>query len=102
MEFLNRTSELTLLRQRLRDSRAEFLVVYGRRRVGKTELLAHLASEVRSFYFEATDTVAAQQLRDLTDELARTSGNELLAAQPLTSWDAAMAAIAQFVGDQRT
>jgi AAA+ ATPase superfamily predicted ATPase len=49
MEFLNRTSELTLLRQRLGDSRAEFLVVYGRRRVGKTELLAHLASEVRSF-----------------------------------------------------
>jgi uncharacterized protein len=102
VEFLNRNSELTLLRQRLRDTRAEFLVVYGRRRVGKTELLAHLASEVRSFYFEATDTVPAQQLRDFTDELARVSGDELLQAQPLTSWEAALAAIARYVGDRRT
>jgi uncharacterized protein len=102
MEFLNRKSELTLLRQRLRDSRAEFLVVYGRRRVGKTELLAHLASEVRSFYFEATDTVPAQQLRDFTDELARVSRDELLQAQPLTSWEAALASIARYVGDRRT
>jgi AAA+ ATPase superfamily predicted ATPase len=91
-----------MLRQRLTGDAAEFLVVYGRRRVGKTELLAHLAAEVRSFYFEATDTVAPQQLSDLTEELARVSGSELLAAQPLTSWDAALAAITQFVGSART
>lgn len=102
MEFLNRSTELSLLRRRLAGDRAEFLVVYGRRRVGKTELLAHLASQVRSFYFEATDTVPAQQLRDLTDELARVSGNQLLRAQQLTSWDAALTAIAQFVGTTRT
>jgi AAA+ ATPase superfamily predicted ATPase len=102
MEFLNRTNELGMLRPRLAGDRAEFLVVYGRRRVGKTELLAHLASEIRSFYFEATDTVPAQQLRDLTDELARVSRNELLQAQTLSSWDAALTAIAQFVGSQRT
>ncbi len=102
MEFLNRVDEVTLLRQRLGGSRAEFLVVYGRRRVGKTELLTQLASEVRSFYFEATDTVPAQQLRDLTDELARVSEDELLQAQPLTSWEAALVAIARYVGDKRT
>jgi uncharacterized protein len=102
MKFLNRTEELGMLRNRLAGDQAEFLVVYGRRRVGKTELLAHLASEVRSFYFEATDTVASQQLRDLTDELARISGSQLLASQPLTSWDAALAAIAQYAGAERT
>lgn len=102
MEFINRTDELTLLRRRLSGNRAEFLVVYGRRRVGKTELLAQLASEIRSFYFEATDTVPAQQLRDLTDELAQESGDELLQAQPLTNWEAALAAIARYVGDRRT
>jgi ATPase domain predominantly from Archaea len=59
VEFLNRVSELTLLRQRLGGSRAEFLVVYGRRRVGKTELLAHLASEVRSFYGHRANAAAS-------------------------------------------
>jgi AAA+ ATPase superfamily predicted ATPase len=102
MEFLNRASELSMLRRRLAGEAAEFLVVYGRRRVGKTELLAHLAGEMRSFYFEATDTVPTQQLRDLTEELARVSGNELLRVQQLTSWDAALTAVAQFVGGQRT
>jgi AAA+ ATPase superfamily predicted ATPase len=100
--FLNRTDELALLGQRLRGSAAELLVVYGRRRVGKTELLAHLAANTRSFYFEATDTVGPEQLRDLTAELARTSGDGVLATQPLTSWEAALAAIARFVGDERT
>jgi AAA+ ATPase superfamily predicted ATPase len=85
MKFLNRTEELGMLRNRLAGDQAEFLVVYGRRRVGKTELLAHLASEVRSFYFEATDTVASQQLRDLTDELARISGSQLTPADIYTS-----------------
>lgn len=102
MQFLNRGNELAMLRRRLTGDSAELLVVYGRRRVGKTELLTHLASEVRSFYFEATDTVAAQQLRDITGELARVWGNELLHTQSLTSWDAALTAIAQYVGNERT
>lgn len=38
MEFLNRSNELSLLWQRLESGRAEFLVLYRRRRVGKTEL----------------------------------------------------------------
>lgn len=77
-------------------------MLYGRRRVGKTELLAHLAARMRSFFFEATDTVPAQQLRDLTGELARVSGDELLRVQPLMSWEAALTAITQFVGAERT
>jgi uncharacterized protein len=102
VEFLNRSSELSLLSKRLAGTAAEFLVVYGRRRVGKTELLAHLSEQVRSLYFEATDTVPAQQLRDLTEELGRVSGDELLRVQSLTSWEAALAAIARFVGAERT
>jgi uncharacterized protein len=102
VKFLNREDELTLLGQRLATDRAELLVVYGRRRVGKTELLSHLAAGVRSLYFEATDTVQRDQLTDLTSELYRASGNELLVAQVLQTWDAALAAIAQFVGADRT
>lgn len=102
MRFLNRETELELLTERLSSSSAELLVVYGRRRIGKTELLARIAATSRSLYYEATDTVMTDQLRDLSDELARVSGDELLAAQPVTGWEAALAAIARFVGDTRT
>jgi uncharacterized protein len=102
VQFLNRAEELAMLRARISSDRAEFLVVYGRRRIGKTELLAHLAATTRSIYYGATDTVVADQLRDLGAELARGSGDEMLAAQPLTTWEAALAAIARVVGDRRT
>lgn len=102
MDFINRDEELRMLGQRLARREAELLVVYGRRRVGKTELLTHLASGVRSLYFEATHSVALDQLRDLTAELARAAGSGVLAAQPLTNWEAALAAIAEFVGTERT
>lgn len=102
MPFLNRTDELTMLDRRLASAAAELLVVYGRRRIGKTELLTHIATSTRSLYFEATDSVRADQLRDLTLELARVSGNALLQEQALTTWEATLAAIGQFVGDERT
>lgn len=102
MRFLNRDEELAMLRQRIDGRQSELLVVYGRRRIGKTELLTHLAAGVRSVYYEATDTVAADQLRDLTAQLARASANEVLERQPLTTWDAALAALAVFVGQERT
>lgn len=102
MRFLNRSDELALLRGRLDGAAAELLVVYGRRRVGKTELLAHVAADRRSLYFEATDTVVADQLRDLSAELAVASGDAVLAEQPVTSWPAALAAIARFAATERT
>lgn len=81
---------------------AQFLVVWGRRRVGKTELLTRFAEGRRALHFEATDTGARDQLGDLSRELARVWGNELLAAEPVSSWDAALTAIEGFVGDTRT
>jgi hypothetical protein len=79
--ILNRVDELGQLRSRFDGGDAELLVVYGRRRIGKTELLTHLAADVRSLYIEATDSVPADQLRDLGTELARVSGRRV-ARQP--------------------
>lgn len=102
MSFLNRAGEVALLEQRLASDRAELLVVYGRRRIGKTELLAHMAAGTRSVHFEATASVAMDQLRDLSAELGRVWGNKLLTTQPLTSWEAALTAVGQFAEGQRT
>jgi len=37
--FVNRVSELDILEKHFGSGKAEFYVLYGRRRVGKTELL---------------------------------------------------------------
>ena len=49
--FVNRVSELELLEKRFQSGKAEFFVLYGRRRVGKTELLARFCEGKRSIFF---------------------------------------------------
>ena len=39
-QFVNRQQELAILEERYRSAQAEFIVVTGRRRVGKTALAA--------------------------------------------------------------
>jgi AAA+ ATPase superfamily predicted ATPase len=51
--FVNRHVELDLLEKRFASSKAEFFVLYGRRRVGKTELLAHFCEGKRAIFFVA-------------------------------------------------
>ena len=37
--FVNREKELAMLREEMHKGRASLIVIYGRRRVGKTELV---------------------------------------------------------------
>ncbi len=102
VEFLDRIDELAALEDNWTARDARFYVLWGRRRVGKTELLSHFVEGKRSLYFEATDAARQDQLRDLSRELARVWGNELLAQQPLSSWEAALTAIEQYASSERT
>ncbi|MFL5832729.1 MAG: ATP-binding protein [Solirubrobacterales bacterium] len=97
MAFFNRKDELTALSERLRSPRGEYFVLYGRRRVGKSELLRHFGEDLRQFYFEASAGSQRDQLEDLGAELARFSGRAIYAEQPLSSWRAAFAAFSELL-----
>src|SRR5665647_2769762 len=73
MDFLDRHDELDLFETRWARGSAELLVVWGRRRVGKTELLSRFLSGRRGLLFEATAGTTADQLGDLTRVLAETT-----------------------------
>lgn len=60
--FVNRVAELALLEKHYQSNRAEFFVLYGRRRVGKTELLAHFCQGKPHVFFVA-DQASEQVLR---------------------------------------
>ena len=46
MKFIGRERELAILRQRFESDRSENILVYGRRRVGKSELIRQALREV--------------------------------------------------------
>jgi hypothetical protein len=102
MAFFNRGDELAALSERLQSRRGEYFVLYGRRRVGKSELLLHFGERCRQLYFEATSGSRQDQLDDLSAELAASSGRQIYAEQPLSSWRAAFAAFADLLDEGQT
>jgi uncharacterized protein len=92
MAFFNRTDELAALDERWVSKRGELLVVFGRRRVGKSRLITHWGEQRRHLYYEATGGSERDHLEDISREIARVSGRRVHEEQPLTSWRAVFAA----------
>lgn len=64
--FLNRTKELAWLNERYESEQAEFIVLTGRRRVGKTALLHEFSQDKEGVYFLAYLDSADTLLRNLS------------------------------------
>ncbi len=80
-KFVNRTKELETLEKQYDSSESSLVVVYGRRRVGKTALLTEfLKSHTDSIYFLATEESELQNLNYFKSQVAEFTGNELLRA----------------------
>ena len=92
MDFLDRENELALLRDHLDRFGAGLFVLYGRRRIGKTELLRRaLAGRSHAAYHVATRSTPVEELRRLSATLAREWDQPFLATQALTSSEALLA-----------
>lgn len=67
-KFLDRQRELELLSNLWNSKNAEFLILYGRRRVGKTALLTEWIQRTskRCLYWVASPTSSAMQLRSFS------------------------------------
>jgi len=62
-EFINRDEELTRLRELYASDTAELAVVWGRRRIGKTRLIAEsIRGRDDAVYHQATETTTKSQL----------------------------------------
>lgn len=55
LKFINRKPELNALEKRYESSDPGFFIIYGRRRIGKTELVKKFASDKKHFYFLARE-----------------------------------------------
>lgn len=54
-KFIDRQQEMAVLEKEYRREGSSFVVVYGRRRVGKTALINRFCEGKRSIYFLATE-----------------------------------------------
>ena len=63
-----------------------FVVIYGRRRVGKTTLIKEFLKKKTAFYFLATEELESQSMKRLAGVVARTTKNSYLQNAAFTDW----------------
>lgn len=66
MKFYCRESELEKLNRRYQNGEFECVVIYGRRRVGKTALINEFCKEKKTIYFSALNASLQENLRALS------------------------------------
>lgn len=85
MKFIGRRAELDKLNAEF-DRSGSFVVIYGRRRVGKTTLIKEFLKDKTAFYFLATEELESQSMKRLAGVIARTTLNPLLRKAVFTDW----------------
>ena len=99
--FINRHQELAALERMFQSEIAEFFVLYGRRRVGKTELLLQFCQNKRSIYFLASQLKEQDHLRQLTETARHVIDEPLLQNLVFDDWESTLIYFAQQAQKER-
>lgn len=75
--FVNRGKELEFLEKRYLSNKSELIIIYGRRRIGKTELILKFAKKKPHIYFLATEKPIRDNIKDLQNLMANYIKDEL-------------------------
>lgn len=95
VSFIGRVSELDLLERAFASKRSEFIPIYGRRRVGKSELILKFMTAKPGVYFLGQQSPAGLQVRGFLEEAATALQMPLLAELRVTDWQAALLTVVE-------
>ncbi len=93
MKFIGRAAEIETLDRAWRSPRSEFLPIYGRRRVGKTELILQVLKGRAGIYYMGKEAPEAVQVREFLQAAAESLGQPLLAQLRAEDWRSALEAV---------
>ena len=99
--FYCREEELQEMNRRYDKGRFECIVIYGRRRVGKTALINEFCKDKTSVYFSALNASSKENLEALSKAICLCKDPEGTAALTYRSYDDALAEITKLAEKQR-
>lgn len=85
--FVDRKKELSMLNSLLASREPKLIILYGRRRVGKTELLEHFSRLHSGLYFLARQEAEKDQLKMFSGLVADYFKDESLRLSPFQNYD---------------
>lgn len=85
--FVDRVEDMATLEEQFANEQAAMVVIYGRRRVGKTALIAEFMRGKRGLYFLATEESEEQNRAAFQRQVAAFLNDDLLAQATVDNWD---------------
>lgn len=87
MDFINREKELAFLEEKWRQSKAQLIVLWGKRRVGKTELAKRFLKDKPHVYFLSESTNETEQLKRFSSAIGRFFKEPLFETRGFAGWE---------------
>jgi AAA+ ATPase superfamily predicted ATPase len=85
--FINRDPELAFLNSEFNKDTSSFVVIYGRRRLGKTTLIRNFIQGKPALYFLASEEMEGQNIASFKDQMREFTGSPLLKKDFNFTWD---------------
>jgi AAA+ ATPase superfamily predicted ATPase len=86
MKFIDRVKELAFLEEKWKEQKAQLVILWGKRRVGKTELTKQFIKDKPHVYFLSENTNDKEQLFRFSQALGHFYNEPLLLTRGFTGW----------------
>lgn len=97
--FIGRHDELQFLEEKYRSAGGQLIVLYGRRRVGKTETLRKFCQNKQHVYYQCTESPNDQQLTAFSERVLKNGFPAARYINRFANWDAALGSVAEYPAD---
>lgn len=85
--FVDREQELQTLQNEYERNGSALVVLYGRRRVGKTTLISEFIKDKNALFFLATEESEAQNRNAFKEKVVEFTKSDLLREADVKTWD---------------
>ncbi|MEZ3434690.1 MAG: ATP-binding protein [Lachnospiraceae bacterium] len=99
--FYCREAELSKLNKRYKDGEFECIVIYGRRRIGKTALINEFCKDKPAIYFSALNATAQENLQTLSKAIHMYKHPDTANAPDFRTYDDAFGEITRMASEER-
>jgi len=99
--FVGRSAELKKLSEMYKSEKFECVIIYGRRRVGKTTIIKEFIKDKRAIYYVAREVDGLINLRGFSNEVYSVTAKELVKNSYFSDWEKAFDYIYQISKDNR-
>ena len=99
--FIGREEELNFLEEKYKSKSGEFIVIYGRRRVGKTETIRKFCEDKKHVFYTCIECPDEQQLRGFGTRMLQTGMPAANYIKSFSDWEQAIGSITEIPGQEK-